>query len=435
MGLPITSVIRVKGIIASLIVGLISIPCGFSTQAAKAAAGIAQESPNIEAGNSDREKTIGYLRRLADPVLEHLASGNLRNSLPQGIPNRQKYAPLEALGRLLAGMAPWLELGPNSSPEGILRQHYIGLAREGIRAAVAPDSPDHMIFEGNSQPVVDAAFLSLALLRAPHQLWEGLPPDVRKQLIVALKATRSTKIPENNWYCFPAVTEAALWKFTGTCDMAPIEKAVMKHKQWYLGDGIYGDGPRFHWDYYNSYVIQPMLIAILGVCRERGHPLGNALPVVLERSKRHAGQLEKLISPEATFPVMGRSSTYRFGAFQDLSLMALLHELPPDLKPGGVRSALTAVIDRMLSHPGTFDSNGWLQPGALGHQPSLRENYISPGSPYLCAVGMLHLGLPPEDPFWKDPSSPWTQKKIWNGDSGIPIDHAMKDSSLPASGN
>jgi len=382
-------------------------------------------------GPIDREKTVLYLRLLADPVLSNLAQGKLKESLPTGSPDRQSYAPLEAFARLLAGMAPWLELGPDTTEEGKLRERYILLAREGIRRATDPSSADRMVFSPNAQPLVDTAFLALALLRSPLQLWEGLSGDDKARLISVLKSVRSTKIPESNWLCFAAMTETALWKFTGECDMAPIEKALMKHEQWYLGDGIYGDGPRFHWDYYNSYVIQPMLLSILKVCEEKGHPLGKSFPIALKRAKRHSGQLERLISPEATFPVMGRSSTYRFGAFQDLSLMALLHELPSDLKPGGVRSALTAVITRMLSQPGTFDRNGWLQPGAVGHQPTLSENYISPGSPYLCATGMLHLGLPPEDPFWKDPPEPWTQKKIWNGDTGIPIDHAMKDSPAP----
>lgn len=375
----------------------------------------------------DREKSVRYLCMLAEPVLRNLSEGMLKEALPKGPADRQTYAPLEALGRLLAGMAPWLELGPDSSDEGKVRERYILLARKSISRAVDPKSADHMNFTPNGQPVVDTAFLALALLRAPHQLWDGLSQDDKTNLITAFKATRSTKIPETNWLCFPAVTEAALWKFTGECDMAPIKKALERHETWYLGDGIYGDGPRFHWDYYNSYVIQPMLLCIAAVCEEKGDSLGKLRPIILERARRHSFQLERLISPEGTFPVMGRSSTYRFGAFQDLSLMALLHQLPGELKPGGVRAALTAVITRMLSRPGTFDAEGWLQPGSVGHQPTLSEGYISPGSPYLCAVGLLHLGLPLNDPFWTDPASPWTQQRIWSGDPDIPPDHAMKD--------
>ena len=378
-------------------------------------------------GAADRAETIAALRRIADPVLITLAHGNLSENLPKGSQKRRAYAPLEAFGRTMAGIAPWLELGPDESEEGRLRAHYISLARECIGNAVAPDSPDHMTFSTEGQPLVDAAFLSLALLRAPHQLWDELDPKVRANLITALKKTRGTRLPENNWHCFAGVIEAAIWRFTGECDLTPIKNAVSLHQNWYLGDGVYGDGPRFHWDYYNSYVIHPMLLEIVSVCRDMGSPLGELYPVFLRRARRHAQELERLISPEATFPVMGRSSTYRFGAFQDLSLMALLHQLPENLKPGGVRSALTSVIRRVLAQPGTFDQGGWLRPGAVGFQPGLMESYISPGSPYLCTVGMIQLGLPANDPFWTDPPSSWTQKRIWAGDAEVPIDHSLDE--------
>jgi len=41
-----------------------------------------------------------------------------------------------------------------------------------------------------------------------------------------------------------------------------VGSAISHHQQWYRCDGIYGDGPEFHCDYYNSFVIQPMLVDI-----------------------------------------------------------------------------------------------------------------------------------------------------------------------------
>jgi len=193
-----------------------------------------------------------------------------------------------------------------------------------------------------------------------------------------------------------------------------------------VGDGTYGDGAEFHWDYYNSYVIQPMLLEVLRVCAEKKNPLGDLRPKILARAQRYAAVQERLVSPEGTFPVIGRSSAYRFGAFQLLADVALLHTLPKDLHPSAVRGALTAVIRRTLAAPGTFDPNGWLQVGAVGHQPSIREGYISTGSLYLCLCGLVELGLPASDPFWTDPAEPWTQKRIWSG-ADIPPDHAYKD--------
>jgi hypothetical protein len=162
------------------------------------------------------------------------------------------------------------------------------------------------------------------------------------------------------------------------------------------------------------------------MCVEQKHPLGELYPKVLGRAQRYAEVQERLISPEGTFPVMGRSSAYRFGALQHLSTMALMRQLPPDVKSAAVRSALTAVIRRMIEAPGTFDERGWLQVGAVGHQQSIRESYIATGSLYLCLTGLVHLGLPPDDPFWTAPAEVWTQKRIWSGQD-IPADHAYRD--------
>jgi hypothetical protein len=221
--------------------------------------------------------------------------------------------------------------------------------------------------------------------------------------------------------------ETALWKLTGSAKMESIEKGVNALNGWYLGDGTYGDGSRYHWDYYNSYVIQPFMLKILSVCKEKGHPLAELLPEVERRAARYAEIQERLISPEGTFPVMGRSSVYRFGAFHHLAYMALTNRLPSSLKPGAVRSGLTAVVRRMMEAPGTFDNNGWLEVGAVGSQVSMHDFYNNTGSLYICLDGLIALGLPPGDPFWQEPGSAWTQKRIWGGEQVAHDSHKKGD--------
>jgi hypothetical protein len=381
-----------------------------------------------QTGADDRAFQMQTLTRIAEPVLSALADGKLKSTIPthDWESTRKNFAPLEAFGRSLAGIAPWLELGADDSAEGKLRAHFIDLAVKSLASATDPNSPDFLNFKNGGQPVVDTAFLALGLLRAPNQLWGKLNSQQQSNVVAALKSSRAIKPGENNWLLFSATIEAALWQFTGECDLKPIEYAVQRHEEWYLGDGTYGDGAEFHWDYYNSYVIQPMLLEILRVCAEKKNPLGDLRPKILARAQRYAVVQERMISPEGTFPVIGRSSAYRFGAFQLLADVSLQRELPTELKPAAVRGALTAVIRRTMAAPETFDAQGWLQIGAVGHQPSIRESYISTGSSYLCLCGMLQLGLPADDPFWTAPAAPWTQKKIWSG-ADIPGDHAYKD--------
>jgi rhamnogalacturonyl hydrolase YesR len=373
---------------------------------------------------AQRAYQVSVLTRIIGPMLAAAAEGNLKEKLPKIDTPRDRFAPLEALGRGLAGAAPWLELGPGDDAEGALRARHIDLAVRAIRHSTNPKSPARVLFDERGQPLVDTAFLAQALLRAPTQLWGNLDTPTRANVIEALKTSRKTKPFKNNWELFSATVEAALLKFTGECKIEVIETAVNDHNTWYKGDGTYGDGARFHWDYYNSFVIQPMLWEVLEVCAEKNLPIAKHLPEIQKRARRYAVVQEMMISPEGTFPIIGRSSTYRFGALQTLSLVALRDQLPPTLAPGGVRAALTAVIKRMIEAPGTFDENGWLRRGVAGHQPQMAESYINNGSVYLCAFGLLQLGLPPDDPFWTEPARPWTQHRLWSGED-LPADHAM----------
>jgi len=81
-----------------------------------------------------------------------------------------------------------------------------------------------------------------------------------------------------------------------------IDYAVREHQQWYLGDGVYGDGPHFHWDYNNAFVIQPMLVDVLANIGAHSRNGESLLPDTMARAKRYAAIQERLISPKARFP-------------------------------------------------------------------------------------------------------------------------------------
>jgi hypothetical protein len=367
-------------------------------------------APQTAAQETGREYWIRTLQKLADPVLKNLAAGTLKRNMPVecatgNIADRRKYTHLEALGRLLAGIAPWLETGGG--------QQYGQLARDAIRSATDPKSPDYLNFHEGSQPVVDCGFLAQALLRAPNELWRKLDPQTQRNLAAALVSSRAITPGFNNWLMFSATVEAALAMMGETWDAMRIDYAVRQHQQWYVGDGVYGDGPHFHFDYYNSFVIQPMLVDVLRNTKR----WESMLPYVMARAKRYAAIQERLIAPDGSYPAVGRSITYRCGAFQLLAQMALLGEFR-------VRGALTAVMRRTLEAPGTFDATGWLTVGLCGHQPHLGESYISTGSLYLCATVLLPLGLPESAPFWTAPLEDWTARRLWRGEDGV-ADHAI----------
>jgi hypothetical protein len=372
--------------------------------------------------------------RISAPLLEALAKNQLRATMPiecaaGQIDSRRECTHLEAFGRLLCGIAPWLELNGCTGAEAALQTKFRELARKGIANGTNPASPDHMNFGTNQQSLVDTAFFALAILRAPEQLWHKLDRAVQQRVIESFRATRVVTPGHNNWLLFAATVEAFFCFAGEDWDALRIDYAIEQHQQWYAGDGAYGDGSHFHWDYYNSFVIQPMMLAILDAMQaqagDRNTDHWNGLrTVILERAQRYAAIQERMISPEGTFPAIGRSLAYRFGAFHHLADMSLRRQLPPDVAPEQVRPALTAVMRRMIEAPGAFDAKGWLNIGFAGHQPSIGETYISTGSLYLCSAAWLPLGLPAADPFWSAPSKQWTSQKAWGG-VDLVADHAI----------
>ena len=366
----------------------------------------------------DRIFWVEILQKIALPVLMNLKKNSLRKNmlLESGSSEGIKFAYLEAFARVFNGIAPWLELGPEESEEGRLRERYIDLTIDAISVAVNPKKNDYIFYSEPKQSLVDMALFAQGLLRSKNQIWLNLPIDVQAKIIAELKNSRLIAPYENHWLLYTSIIEATLLEFTGECDMERLIYAVHKFRdEWYIGDAIYNDGQDFALNYYNSIIIHPMLNDVLFVMRKYGLPDGEFLDVQLMRSSRLASQLERCISPEGTFPVIGKSMSYRSGVFHTLSQVALLKILPRNIEVAQVRSALTKVLRNLFEGNQNFDSNNWLITGLNGHQVDIAENDINTGSLYACCFVFLALGLDSNDPFWSDESADWTSLKAWKG--------------------
>ncbi len=407
-----------------------------------------KENPAPELSAAEERKLwLGYMDKLCRPVLTALHENRLKESLPiaesikdgkvvQNI-DRIPYAPLEAFGRMLNGIAPWLELDLPEGEEKELQREYLALVQEGLDKATDPSSPEYMIWrdkkngQNTEQYLVDAAFFAQALYRAPKTLYHDLPERVQKQVITALYESRKILPPTNNWLLFGGMIDAALYRLEGEGDAMRLEAAIVPINKRYLGDGTYGDGiycngqpangcydkgKSFEWSYYNSLVLHPMMDEQIEVANQM-FPNKNTELWQKEENKRLARYcvvLERQVSPDGSVPPTGRSLVYRAGIMHALSYAAWKGKLHPDLAPSMARRAITKVIHRTLSHPETFDSNGFLTVGLCGKQASQAQNYISGGSTYACCSAFVALGLPPTHPFWQgEEKNTW--EKIWSG--------------------
>lgn len=386
---------------------------------------------------SDREYWSALAYKIAAPVLSNMSQGVLVKNMevevsPTWDGRNKRVVYMEAFGRLMAGIAPWLALPDDNTPEGAQRKQLRGWALKSYVHAVDPNSPDYLLWRNEGQPLVDAAYIANSFLRAPKALWEPLDSVTKQRYIAEFKQLRRIDPPYTNWLLFSAMVETFLQSVGEQADIYRIHSAIRKIEEWYVGDGWYSDGAHFAFDYYNSYVIQPMYVEIMQVLVDRQVRLHDVkleqtrkeLEIAKKRMQKYSTILERFISPEGSFPVFGRSMTYRLGVFQPLALLALQQNLPSSLPEGQVRAALTAVVKRMFSVPGNFNSKDFLTLGFAGHQTDLADWYSNNGSMYITSLVFLPLGLPQNHSFWISPAQDWTQKKAWSGQS-FPKDHAV----------
>jgi hypothetical protein len=396
----------------------------------------------VKPQSKDRAYWVALMDKISTPVLSNMSKGMLRKNMPieygptwDGRTTEVAY--MEAFGRLIAGLAPFLALPDDNSAEGKIRQRLRLQTLQSLAHAVDPNSTD-FLYWGNSpdspycdsretrQPLVDAAYIAQTFLTAPDTLWQPLSATTQQRFIKEFKSLRQIEPYNSNWLLFAATIESFLLSIDEEFDAGSIDRAIDSINKWYVGDGWYGDGENFHFDHYNGYVIHPMLVEVLKVNVAKGRRDKQEYDIAYKRMQRYASFQERYISPEGTYLVVGRSSTYRAGAFQPLVKLALDNALPEDIKPAQVRCALTAVMKRLFI-PASFTKGGWLTIGVVGDkQKDLADFYSNTGSMYITSLVFLPLGLPATHEFWSGPFTNWTQRKVWSGlpfTKDFPVDY------------
>lgn len=379
---------------------------------------------NPENEQSSRQEWIKTLDRVIRTPLALAANGALKTGIPHGTSEQHEAAALETTGRILAGISPWLDAACGDEDEVALRSKYQDLVIRSLRYGCDSDHQDFWGFGRNRQSLVDAAFLAQAVLRSRF-LRTNAPNH--SALVNCLTITRRVNPNFNNWLLFSACIEAALYKLGHDPDLMRIDYALRQHQQWYVGDGVYCDGPHYQADYYNSFVIHPMISDILDTFTGFSAEWDRIRDCHNARAQRYAVQQERMIASDGSWPPIGRSLTYRCGAFHALAAVCLKGMLPPHVTPGQVRGALTAAIKKSLFADGTFSADGWLNVGLCGNQPKLAESYITVPSQYLACCVFLPLGLSDEDPFWTEEWQAWTQMRVWNCQQTVECDKGLKD--------
>ena len=390
-----------------------------------------------KAVQTDREYWTEQAYKMAQPVLENMAHGelqkNMKTEFSPSFDNRnRKVVYMETFGRLMAGIAPWLALPDDDTAEGKQRRQLREWALASYKNSVDPQSPDYLVWGASGQNLVDAAYIAESFIRAYDALWVPLDQTTKDRYIKEFKKLRSIEPPYTNWFLFSSTIESFIAKACGLkeYDDFRVMMTIRKVEEWYVGDGWYADGPVFAFDYYSSYVFHAMYLETLqNMIDAKANTrleYKKYYDRALKRAQKFSIILERFISPEGTFPVIGRSTPYRLAAMQPLALMAWYQQLPKDLTNGQVRAALTQVMHRMFDQQQNYNDAGYLTIGFCGHQPETADWYTNNGSLYMTSLAFMPLGLPADHDFWTAKAEPWTQVKAWGGQP-FPKDHRWAD--------
>ncbi|MBP5764340.1 MAG: DUF2264 domain-containing protein, partial [Bacteroidales bacterium] len=125
---------------------------------------------------TDREIWTALLYRMAQPVLEPMAEGRLQQVMTYESGNLEvsptwdgrdkKVTYMEAFGRLMAGLAPWLSLPDDDTAEGQQRKQLREWALASYKNSVDPQSPDYLCWGVSGQNLVDASYIAESFVRA-----------------------------------------------------------------------------------------------------------------------------------------------------------------------------------------------------------------------------------------------------------------------------
>ena len=306
-------------------------------------------------------------------------------------------AELECFSRIFAGISPWLATGLEENDlKKILKMFDKLFAQENIFT--------------HEESIVECAYICYGFLITKNVLWKQVSAHTRKRFITILQSVRKLiqyYHIECNWYLFHGIIETFLKSIAEVHDINFIFNVIKTVDSWYCGDGFYKDGNRgFTMDYYNSYVIHPFYIEILKVCNP------SMVDKAFERCIMYTEFLEKIVNADGSYPPLGRSIIYRFGAFHALAYCIYNERISTLHTYSQLQRLLTNVLKRIITSS-IFNADGILELGFTGSQPEIADWYSNWGSCYLTTLGFLPLGLDKTHEFWVESSVLTTQELAW----------------------
>ncbi|MDF3129845.1 DUF2264 domain-containing protein [Kiritimatiellaeota bacterium B1221] len=329
----------------------------------------------------------------------------------------------EAWERVIVGLAHYLK----GSGE-ILMHPQAGdlgeLFRQRLIHGCTPGHPDHF---GPVPPGRQTgAYIPLALLTAPEQLFDPLTSMEQENVLSWLAEGLNRPSHHNNHYLFHLQAIPLLDRYGFAYDTAHAEQLLDQIMAFYSGGGWFQDGSSLSYDYYNAWGFQYYLLNLIYFHKPWRDRLGDRIRGI---SRQFFRDYRLMFAHDGAAVPYGRSLSYRFGAMDPIPWAVLLEDDFWPEAPADARRILSANFHYHHSH-GCFDANGRMESGYHQVNPALTEPYLSPASCNWALTSFAHLLLPEDHAFWTEPAPPTPETQTVH-----PLSGPQWLLSRPAAGN
>ena len=338
---------------------------------------------------------IKCLDRIIHPLKDYYTSGCAGIKCGNtGVCYGEEISLLEAFARVFWGLAPFW--GGGHDCDGL-----DGKCLQGIINGTDPGHPEYGgEMEDGSQKMVEAAPLGLALILAPHKVWEPLTDKQKENFHNWLLQMNKVEAVDNNWKFFAVLVNLGLKNVGVAYSAEIIQHGIERFESYYRSNGWYHDGNSAQADYYIAFAIHFYSLIYAKVMEEEDRENSQKYK---KRATRFARDFIYWFADDGSALAFGRSLTYRFAqcAFWSACVFAGIEPFPL----GVMKGIISRNLEWWLSKP-IFDNGNVLSVGYGYPNYNMAEFYNAFGSPYWALKSFLILALDDEHEFFQTEALP-----------------------------
>lgn len=342
-----------------------------------------------------KEDYINCLKKIIEPVKDYYTPGCAGIKCGNtGVSYGEEISRLEGFARIFWGLAPLWGGGHN----------FDEFEEKCITGIINGTDPEHVEYWGEikdgSQKMVEAAAFGLALILAPHKVWEPLNSKQKENFRNWLEQMNHAIAGDNNWKFFAVLVNLGLKNVGEEYSQEIINHGIERFEAYYKSNGWYTDGIGSRADYYIPFAIHFYSLIYAKV-------MENEDPETSKRYKERAIIFAKdfiyWFADDGSALAFGRSLTYRFAqcCFWSACVFAGIEPFPL----GVIKGIISRNLEWWLSKP-IFDNGGILSVGYAYPNYIMAENYNAYGSPYWALKAFLILALDDNHEFFKTEALP-----------------------------